>query len=265
MPESPTVEAKPGRFRLIPTKLVRGSKMFNGTVQAATAYGNELAVTHNCDVLLSELDERSRPKTVTIIRAPKTDSPVFKNSFTNHQGDPMGTTSIAPEPRTSNGEKAPVKDNLDESQVLTPEQKAELKVVKEAKALRAQATATQEAGRKTEVKDESKAAATDIAAATEVLGPRPKAEKKPKAESTRLKSHEDGDPEGSRRCTHPLHDGGRLFTKVEDGGFYRYPTGAYGSWCSACRKASAKASREAKLAAKKTETVVEAAQESEQV
>ncbi len=43
----------------------------------------------------------------------------------------MGTTSMAPEPRTTNGEKAEVKTDLDTSKVLTDEQRAELKKAKE--------------------------------------------------------------------------------------------------------------------------------------
>jgi hypothetical protein len=57
--------------------------------------------------------------------------------------------------------------------------------------------------------------------------------------ANRLRSTIDGDPEGSRRCTHPEHDGPRLFIDAinGEGGFYIKPNGQFGgSWCGDCKR-----------------------------
>ena len=142
----------------------------------------------------------------------------------------MGTTKMTPPERTSNGKTEEVKTELSDSTVLTDEQKAVLAEVAE------NGGKEKVAARKTTVK---KATATKVE--------KPKQEK---PASTRLRATQEGDPEGSRRCTHPDHPGERFFASGKDAGFYIKPDGTFGgAWCGDCKRRVSKEKRDERKAA----------------
>ena len=224
MPESNTTqptEVREHKYRLIPHRGVGKTWTITATEQQAVVFAKELSGICSCRVMIVRLDDKFTPHHVDTVG---NDPPKVKpNPNPQPTGEfHMGITKMSPEPRVKNGDPGPVKTELSESTVLTPEQREAL------------AEARAAAGKKTPTKKAT-------------------AKKEPKAEkpaSTRLRSNHPGDPEGSRRCTHPEHEGERFFKDGKEAGFYVKPDGKFGgAWCGACKKRVSKQTREAKQAA----------------
>lgn len=127
MPESLNPTRSERRWRLIDTRGKADAVTIPATQRQADEFGRELSHIYGNRVLVTELTDKGIP--INHHYVGKNSTPINQQEGAHTMS---ATTSMAKEPRTSNGQKGEVVTDLDSAKTLTPEQRETLRQKREA-------------------------------------------------------------------------------------------------------------------------------------